>query len=290
MTSRIALGAVQFGLAYGITNADGQVPRDEVARILNHSRKSGIDVVDTAIAYGSSEEVLGEAGMQGWRVVSKLPAVPDACHDVGAWVEEQVAASLTRLRTPTLYGLLLHRPEQLLGPLGKDLLGALKTLRARGVVQQIGVSVYAPSELDKLVSYMPFDLVQAPFNVLDRRMATSGWLDRLRNDGCEFHARSVFLQGLLLMPQDARPAWFDRWQALWQAWDGWLAETSQTPLQACLRHALAQREIDQLVVGVTSVDQLQEILAAAQGDALPLPSTLLTEDPVLLNPALWNRS
>jgi len=290
MSARIALGSVQFGLDYGIANREGQVSCDEAGRILTAAMAAGVDTIDTAIAYGSSEQVLGEIGVSGWSIVSKLPAVPEGCADVAAWVEAQVGDSLLRLRTPGLYGLLLHRPEQLLAENGAELLAALRRLRERGLVRKIGVSVYAPDELDRLAGCMPFDLVQIPFNVLDTRMVTSGWLPRLRQSGCEVHARSIFLQGLLLMPTEARPSWFARWSPLWAAWHEWLAGTGQTPLQACLRHALAHEEIDKLVLGVNSVAQLREILTAAEGEALPLPAALRSEDPVLLNPALWSRA
>ena len=211
------MGSVQFGLAYGVANSDGQVSQLEVTSILTEAIAQGIDTVDTAIAYGESEHVLGNVGMDKWQVVSKLPAVPKDCLDVEAWVEAQVAGSLQRLRVTCLYGLLLHRPEQLLEARGDRLHAALRALQARGVVRKIGVSVYEPAELDRLVPCMPFELVQVPFNLLDTRMVTSGWLARLQQSGCEVHARSIFLQGLLLMPASARPAKFDRWQALWQA-------------------------------------------------------------------------
>lgn len=289
MSARVALGSVQFGLAYGIANSDGLVSQIEAAGILAEASARGIDTVDTAIAYGESEQVLGNVGMAGWQVVSKLPAMPADCPDVGAWVEAQVAGSLQRLRVNHLYGLLLHRPEQLLEARGDRLQAALRGLQARGVVHKIGVSVYEPAELDRLVPYMPFGLVQVPFNLLDTRMVTSGWLARLQQSGCEVHARSIFLQGLLLMPASARPEKFRRWQTLWAAWDTWLASSGLTPLQACLRYALAQPGIDKLVLGVNSVAQLREILAAATGSLPALPATLSSDDPVLLNPALWSQ-
>lgn len=290
MSAKIALGSVQFGLAYGIANSEGQVSQATAADILSEAAMHGIDTIDTAIAYGESEEVLGNIGVNEWQIVSKLPAMPPDCSDVEVWVEAQVADSLQRLRVSRLYGLLLHRPEQLLEARGDRLFAALRALQARGVVLKIGVSVYEPAELDRLASCVPFELVQVPFNLLDTRMATSGWLARLQESGCEIHARSIFLQGLLLMPSSARPEKFSRWQGLWQTWDSWLASAQLTPLQACLRFALAQPEIDKLVLGVNSVAQLREILEASVGNVPTLPPTLRSADPVLLNPALWGQA
>lgn len=284
---KLALGTVQFGLDYGIANQCGQVSQDEAGAILGHAKAQGIATLDTAINYGNSEQRLGEIGVAGWQVISKLPALPDQCRDVEAWVRGEVQASLERLRITSLRGLLLHRPEQLLGEHGEKIYQALRALKQQGLVEKTGVSIYDPAELDSLTQRFQLDIVQAPFNILDRRLITSGWLDRLAGMGIELHARSVFLQGLLLMSAAKRPSKFNRWQSVWQRWEQWLAETGLTPLQACLRDALAQTGIARVLVGVDSLAQLEEILLAAEGSLPELPETLRCNDIDLINPARW---
>lgn len=284
---RLALGTVQFGLPYGVANQQGQVSLPEAAAILTCARRAGLDTLDTAMAYGNSEERLGQIGVQDWKLISKLPALPEQARAVERWVEEAVATCLDRLRVDSLYGLLLHRSADLLSSQGSNLYKSLVSLKQRGWVEKIGVSVYGPEELTALCSRFDFDLVQAPFNGLDRRLVTSGWLSRLQQNGVEVHGRSLFLQGLLLMPPEQRPPKFRRWQPLWDAWDSWLAETQVSPLQACLGYAWHQTSLDRLVVGVDSLGHLQEILATL-GDNLPLwPDHLSSDDMDLVNPARW---
>lgn len=287
MSSRFAIGTVQFGQTYGIANHAGQVSLGEATAILTFARSVGIDTVDTAIVYGESEERLGEIGMTPFKVVSKLPAIPESCQDVAAWVNNSVAASLGRLRLNKLHGLLLHRPEQLLGVQGAELYRALDGLRMRGVVEKIGISIYGPDELDTLWHRFRFDIVQAPFSIVDQRMAESGWFDRLRRDGAEVHVRSIFLQGLLLMSEADRPPVFDRWSCIWQRWHAWLEHEELTPLQACLGFALSQPEIDRVVVGVDSLRQLQAILDSTEVSCLMPPENLMCEDENLINPSRW---
>ena len=287
MNRRIALGTVQFGLHYGVANHTGQPSLDEVQAILTTAQEKGIGMLDTAIAYGASEQILGQLGIRDFEVVSKLPALPIGCDDVLSWVRAQVADSLHRLRLPQLRGILLHQPEQLMGPFGSELYDALQSLKDLGLVAKIGISIYRPDELDTLLKSMSFDLVQAPFNLLDRRLITTGWLDRLRGMGVEIHVRSVFLQGLLLMPAGHRPLYFDRWSKLWQIYDDWLRHHRITAVQACLRYALWSKGIDRLIVGVETSAQLLEVLAAAHGELPPLPEGLNCEDADLLNPASW---
>ena len=284
---KLALGTVQFGLNYGIANLAGQVGLTEAQAILSHARKCGLDTLDTAVNYGDSEKRLGEIGVTDWQVVSKLPALPEQCDDVATWVRNQVQASLERLRTTKLQGLLLHRPEQLLGEHGRDLYNALLALKHDGLVAKIGLSIYDPLELDALTKNFKIDLVQAPFNVLDRRLITSGWMNKLAQMDIELHTRSVFLQGLLLMPSHSRPTKFNRWRSTWQQWDQWLVETGFTPLQACLRDALAHTGIARVIVGVDSLIQFKDLVLAAQGSVPELPRDLSSTDIDLINPGRW---
>ena len=289
MKSRLALGTVQFGLAYGVANNSGRVDPDEAGRILTEAAQAGINILDTAIAYGDSERTLGQIGVADWRIVTKLPEMPDTCPDVAEWVESQVKGSLDRLGIKPLYAVLLHRPAQLLEARGPQLFAALERLKVLGYTKKIGISIYDPSELDSLFSKMHFDLVQAPLNILDRRLVDSGWARRLKHIGTELHVRSTFLQGLLLMSSEKRPQKFSRWQSLWLEWDRWLSETGLSPLEACLRFARNIEEVDSVVVGVDSVEQFREIHAAANGVLPSLPAWPQTIDPVLLNPALWSK-
>lgn len=286
---KLALGTVQFGLSYGIANQEGQVTRAVAKTMLHYAQASGIDTLDTAIAYGESEACLGEVGTQGFRLVTKLPAVPDGQVDIHNWVREQVAASFKRLGVKTVYGLLLHRPDQLLGANGQTLFRVLQELKEVGLVQKIGVSIYAPSELDMLIPRYRFDLIQAPFNLIDRRMSTSGWMQRLKQEGVELHTRSAFLQGLLLMPRAAIPSKFAPWSELWNSWHNWLELNSVSPLQASLAYSLSFPEIDRVVIGADSVNQLEQIIGATKGNALPELPDLRCDDTNLINPANWSR-
>jgi aryl-alcohol dehydrogenase-like predicted oxidoreductase len=154
-------------------------------------------------------------------------------------------------------------------------------------VQKIGVSIYAPSELDMLVPQYQFDIVQAPFNLIDRRIFLSGWLQRLKQDGVEIHTRSAFLQGLLLMLRSEIPSKFATWSELWDIWHNWLAQNSVTAIQASLGYPLSFSEIDRVIVGADSVSQLEEIFSAVAGlTPVDFPD-LHCDEESLINPSKW---
>lgn len=286
---KFALGTAQFGLHYGVANAAGRVKVHEAKAILEGAQACGMNTLDTAIAYGDSEAVLGQLGGGQWKIITKLPEVPDDCDNVAQWVRHQIQQSMARIHVTQLYGVLLHRPDQLFGGMGKVLYDALQDLKAQGLTHKIGVSVYGPGELDLLFSVYGFDLVQAPLNILDRSLVESGWANQLHDAGVEVHARSAFLQGLLLMPARQRPAKFNRWADVWATWDRWLVRERLTPLQACLRYVSNLSVIDRVIVGVDTAIQLTQIVEAAQGSLTNLPEFGTLQDARLINPASWSQ-
>lgn len=289
--ARIALGTVQFGLPYGVANTQGQVSYDQAEAMLRAMRTAGIDTIDTAIAYGEAETVLGRIGVSGFRLVSKVPALREPALAVDDWVMAQVEASLERLRVPRLGGLMLHAPDDLLGPHGSDLARGLRRVRDAGLAERIGLSVYSPGQLAALIDRLPLEIIQIPLNVFDRRFVETGWLDRLVSDDVEVHARSVFLQGLLLMPSDRVPSKFAPFRRLIDGWHAWLsgdAAAGRSTVQACLAHVASYAGISRLVVGADSLAQFQDIIEAASTTPLRAPESLASPATPLINPAQWN--
>jgi aryl-alcohol dehydrogenase-like predicted oxidoreductase len=290
--TRLGLGTVQFGLDYGIANRGGKVEPAEAARIVDRALDAGLRCFDTAAAYGDSEEVLGRILRHpDARIVSKLPpaggeAVDEAAIDL---LRRTVDRSLMRLRRDRLYGLLLHRPDDLNKPGGEKLARLLDDLRSSGVCAKVGVSVYERRQIEFARRHLRLDLVQAPANLLDQRLLRDDSLQRLKDDGCEVHVRSAFLQGLILASPSQLPDYFkpyrDAIERLRRA-----AAGAGMPMPAlALGFLLSQPAIDRVIVGVTSAAELAEILAAARAPA-PLPAALeklASDDPGLVDPSRW---
>lgn len=289
--SRLALGTVQFGMPYGISNKSGQTNIKEVEAIIDCAREHGIDTIDTAIGYGESEICLGKIGIRDFNVVTKLPAVSNDVPDVKEWVFEQVEFSLKRLKLQKLHAILLHQPLQLTHPIfGRPLAEGLLALKDEGYVKKIGVSVYKPEDITQISAVINPDLIQAPFNLLDRRLASTGWLDPLNKKVFEIHARSVFLQGLLLMPRQEIPRNFERWSGVWNAYHEFLTGKHLSATAACLHFAFSYSQIDKIVVGVESRSQLQELIDQAREARVQDWPDLACYDERLINPSKWNQN
>lgn len=287
---KLALGGAQFGLAYGVSNQSGQISLVAAREIVGLARLAGVDTIDTAIAYGDSETCLGAVGVDEFKVVTKLPPMPDDIVDVAVWLRDQIKGSLDRLGVARVHGLLLHRADQLLGKRGQALAAALQHARQDGMVAKVGISIYDPEQLAAIMPVCPPDIVQAPLNLLDRRLETSGWLQRLHDAGVEVHTRSAFLQGLLLMDRAAMPPRFERWRSLWDTWQVWLDAHALSATRACLQYPLSLPQVDRVVVGVSSTSEFKMLLddAAVVANAVELPD-LASTDLDLINPSNWNQ-
>jgi aryl-alcohol dehydrogenase-like predicted oxidoreductase len=286
---KLALGTAQFGLDYGVSNTAGQVKLPEVKKILAEAQKYNIDTLDTAIAYGNSERILGDAGVNNFNVVTKLPPVPKATKDIALWLNNQVQSSLQKMQVKSLSGLLLHESSDLLKAPNLELFNSLSKLKDDGIVSKVGVSIYNPDELDALAERgIKIDIVQAPFNILDRRLESSGWLHRLHLAGIEVHTRSAFLQGLLLQQRDQRNSYFNKWANYFTIFDEWVNDTRQTPLGASLNFVYSNKYISKVIVGVESRVQLTEMLSSiSQNSQFPVPDELDVDDHMLINPSSW---
>lgn len=287
---RLAIGTAQIGGDYGIANKKGKVEFSEVEKLLAVARQAGIDTLDTAMNYGIAEVVLGSAGVTDFRIISKLPAIPEDELNVARWVEAQVEGSLKRLNVSRLHGLLLHNPVDLLGRQGADLFATLGELKKNNIITKIGVSVYTTEELRKVISKFRFDIVQLPLNVFDNRFHSEGLIDFLALSGVEVHARSIFLQGLLLLSIDQIPVAFSKYRFLFEEWGHWVRTIStrqDAAMAACWAHAASFSNLNKIIVGLDNSRQLQEILDLRLSCPVRAPSRLESLDLNLILPSRW---
>jgi len=273
--SRLSLGTVQLGMEYGIANTTGKPDRESCRAIVGAALAGGITTFDTAPSYGDSERMLGACLGDGTgTVISKLPVLDWTRGRAAALagVRASIEASLANLRRPRIDGYLFHSFADIDRD-GQAALAELERVRAEGLLGSLGASVYTPEEADACLAIDGLELVQVPYNIADRRLLASGFLERSRKAGRIVIARSVFLKGLLvagaLPPQlgEAEP-FRTRVRRL-------AKEAGMSVVELCLRHVLGVEGIDSVLVGVETLGQLSENLAmAARG---PLPRELRAE-------------
>ncbi|UFJ42525.1 aldo/keto reductase [Brevibacillus humidisoli] len=289
---KVGIGTVQFGMAYGAFNRHGRTTIDEVSSILREAMKWGVSIIDTAPAYGSSEDVLGQClpDPHPFFIVTKTPVFQTTVitEEQAQQLKATLMRSLEKLGQSSIYGLLIHHADDLLAEGGQHLYEALQELKYKGLVQKIGVSLYTARQIEVIFSHYQMDLVQVPVNMLDQRLIQGGYLKRLKMCGVEVHARSAFLQGLLLTPPEQLPPYFYRIRHHLREYHRFLQSQGLSSEQAALAFLANLPEIDTIIVGVETAEQMKQNLASVQKH---LPTVdwaqFAIDDPEMVDPRYW---
>lgn len=288
---KLGLGTAQFGMDYGVSNRVGQTPPDDVGMILRRALEAGVRVLDTAPAYGTAEQALGDSGLADrFDVVTKTPLLSLVNADDRAdAVEISLLRSLEQLRLERVYGLLVHAVSDLTGNHGDEVAARLADLRAQGLVRHIGVSIYSAGDLRQASDMIAPDIVQLPLSVYDQRLLCEGTVERLSAAGVEIHTRSALLQGVLALAPEELPSHLAGMRGHHESYFKTIAELRLTPIEAAVGFAIGVPGPAAVIVGVNTLDQFEELMRVA-----PLESESFTrwalDDPQLVNPARWARS
>lgn len=254
----VILGSAQFGSAYGITNEAGQVPPQDVAELLANAHSLGVDYVDTAANYGMAEEAIGDSLVPmkvGTKVEFRDPVS----------LQDQLERSRARLRTAHIVQVLVHDWSVLSQAERREAARELEAMRQSGMFDRCGVSVYSESELiDAATIFDQLDVIQLPVNVLDRRLARAAKSVRDARAPIRIEGRSILLQGLLA--ERSGPTGL-RTHPCIERWHSWCLREGLSPLAAALSFAMTQDWLDHVVIGVTSVRQLDEIIHSLEPEA-----------------------
>lgn len=293
---KLGIGTAQFGLDYGLSNTSGKTSLKEVQSILKVATENGVDVLDTAYFYGDSESVIGKClpGQNRFRIITKTPSFKKNRYsaDDGNIIKKAFCASLNRLRLSSVAGLLIHHADNVLAEGGEFLCDAMHELKSKGLVEKIGFSVYSGEQIDKLLDLYDFELIQVPVNVLDQRLVKGDELKKLKNKDIEIHARSIFLQGLLLMEPDNLHSYFDPIKPVINKYRSFMISRGLTPVEGAINFVASVPEIDYIIVGVNNAEQLKVNLDGFKStlkERIPQEnfSMFSLDDSRYINPSLW---
>ena len=286
--SKLLLGGASFGNQYGVSNK-AQIPESEVQLILSEAFSTGFIGIDTAPSYGNSEVALGTFDLSSKEVFTKI-SMDALTSGVSAGIAS-VKESLSRLKVTSLTGLTFHSFDAFLSN-PKTSKQLVKELLELELISSWGVSLYEPEELSQVLEVANPNYIQAPVNVLDRRFLDVNITELLMAAGISLQARSIFLQGLLLMPADQQPAYFTEWYSLLESCRKVAHEQEVSVLSLALNFVNEHRAVDRLVVGVNSIDHVMEISLSLSTSGIQLDPNQISavSDLRLIDPRRWNIS
>lgn len=296
--AKLCLGTVQFGMKYGINNQIGRQPTwDESFEMIDYAITNGIDIIDTASAYGEAELILGEylkksKNGDNVKIISKLkPNVIEYSKSIYKTITEECKGSLKRLSIKQLDGYLLHTPEYIYND---DVLWSLQKLKQDGYVNNIGVSIYDLKDGNAAIETGIIDYIQLPYSILDQRGIKEGFISRAKKAGITIFTRSAFLQGLFMIEKEKFPKNLLSAVPYLEIMDNILDKYGVDKVAAILEFVKSERNIDYLVFGVDKKEQLEEDIFKAVHSEVPkeciqeLKKQINNVSESIIFPSLWS--
>lgn len=287
MLSRVFLGTAQFGLDYGVTNKLGKLSKRNISRILDESKDLGVIGLDTSPNYGDSEILLGDLGIKNFQICTKLPSISSTNHNLKRTIKNHLETSLKNLKIDFIDYYLLHDEKNLYQENSDEIFEELLQHKKNGLLKKIGVSIYSYSQLMDYPQKEKLDLVQGPYNLADSRFYSSGLCDFLEEKNIEFHARSIFLQGILLADHETLPYYFKRYKKFFSEFKDLEKKLRCNKLELCLNYVLNSKKISASIIGIDSYEHLHEIFEAVN-TKIDLFELNCKPDEGLINPQRWN--
>lgn len=272
--AELCLGTAQLGMKYGINNKVGKLRKESVFEILDTAIENNIRMWDTASVYGEAEELLGEYLFEHEEEAKNIKIISKQCQSVDGLdrkalekcIRGELQQSLKRLHREYLDGYLLHSYREIDNA---DTINILEELKTEGLVQAIGVSVYEIDEAEKAIEEGIIDYLQMPCSVFDQRGLTSGVFQKAKEKGITVFTRSAFLQGLLMMREEEIPQYLQGIIPYVRKFNDILSNYQIDKKYAIIKFILSERQIDYMVFGIETREQLIEIVKEREKETLP---------------------
>jgi aryl-alcohol dehydrogenase-like predicted oxidoreductase len=287
--SNVILGTAQLGLNYGISNKNGPPSNKQANDLLSYAASQGVALLDTAQAYGASEDVIGDYSKTRFEVQTKVGRFPESDQDFGEWLVSRVERSRERISDHNLKTVFFHDPSQFHGELQSRSISAIQHLRQVFPALEIGASIYDPSEWQHLREIEEISTYQVPYSILDRRFERNGIIREVVDSGKSVQARSIYLQGLLLMNLNQVPKYFQRWLPVIESFHAFCTKNKIAPIAAASNFVLSNPLFSGVLMGFNRKEEFQELIYESiliEGSLIQYPD-FGEQDPELLDPRIW---
>jgi aryl-alcohol dehydrogenase-like predicted oxidoreductase len=283
---KLVLGTAALGMNYGLFSYK-KINRGEFKKIEKLVLESKIKLIDTASSYGHSEKIIGNSKLKKLNIITKIKLPKNNNIHIDNWVKKKLMNSLNKLRIKRIYGVMVHDCKDLMGKRGKEYLLSLQKFKKKKIINKIGISVYNPKEIKKILKFWIPDLVQIPLNPLDNRILDSELMNILKKFKIKIFARSIFLQGLLVNDYSS----FEigkNYKLLLDKFKSWCSANYVTNLEGCIHFVKQFKKIDYMVVGFNTYGHLKEIIDVFKKKQINIPKNFSTNKLNLIDPRRWN--
>lgn len=284
MKPNLIIGSAQIGMRYGHNKK--KITKKELLLIHKTLLKFKIRSFDTAPSYGNSEKIIGNLKMKK-KIYSKILLPKIRIDNFDKYLDVKFNNSLKNLKVKKIEGLFVHNTADIIGKDKKKIqfLKFIKKLKKRKKVSKLGVSIYEPDELHKVLKYLKPDIIQLPVNILDHRFLSKNIIKTLKKFNIKIFARSVFLQGYLTNKIKPKSKKFEK---TYVNFSEWCKIHKTTKIKSCIDFIKQNRIIENIVIGVENNSQLLEVIKAIKSKVFKVPDKFRINDPKIIDPRKWN--
>ena len=282
---KIIIGSANFSHKYGIKKSKISSIL-ELKKIINYCKNNKINNIDDAISYGNVDGVFKKINTKDLKFITKikLPKNYKLIKDLRLYFLKIIKNSLKVLGQKKYSCLLAHevsrnKKKNIL------LLDILNFIKKKNLTSKIGISAYNPKEVYSVLNLSKLDVVQIPFNVLDRRLISSKLIDVLSRKKIEIQVRSIFLQGVLLTKKT--PLKLKKYHNILEDWHKWCFKKKLNKLRACLHFVKQFDKISSIIIGIHDINQLKEIIKFLKEKTIDISYKNITKNNNIIDPRMW---
>ena len=281
LIKRFVIGSANFTQKYGADTI--KINKNEIKKILELAKKNSIYKIDTAEGYLKDKNFFKNIDKK-FKFTSKI--IPDSKWISLEYCQKKLEDHFKVFKKNKVETLLLHDIQILFKKNGPKIFKNLEVLKKKKYFKKIGLSIYDTQYLDFIIPKFNIDVIQCPYNVLDKRIITTGWYDKLKNQGKEIHVRSIFLQGLLVNKLVYKKRYFRKWDNFFFNWFQFLENKNISSIDYCLSDLL-NYDFDQIIVGINNSNNLKQIINFKTIDKNKMMNFKIN-DIKLIDPRKWN--
>ena len=259
--NKLCIGTVQLGQSYGPQKNKKLLSLNELSKFVSYLKKNKIKYLDTASIYNFDKRIRDtNISLKDFKIITKIQSPKKIKSNYKEKTIILMKQMLSNLRINSFYAVLLHDTKNLKKDDYLEFLSLARLLKKMKLIKYYGISIYSQNEFYNFRKYGKPKIVQGQLNVFDQSMLKRNFLKKLKKDGIKFHARSIFLQGLLTTNNNKLRSYFKKWKNVFFEWNTFCRNLGFSNLTVATNFVLNNSLVDKIVVGFQNKNELKEFL------------------------------
>jgi len=262
LKKKLIIGFAQFSNDYLKFNKN-KVSKSSLKNLINFLNIKKLFYYDSALAYKNVEKKIINTKIlnKNIKVITKIiiPKIPKINYEKK--IISNLKLSLKNLNLKKFEGILIHNPWDIDCNNSLFLKNVLSKIIKSKITNRVGVSVYTLKEFYKINNYFLPKIVQIPFNVFNTEFNNTKFINFVKKNKIEVHARSIFLKGIIFKNKKflSLPNYKNLYKKIIFL-KKYSQEKKMSQLEILVNFVLLHKFIDKVVVGFKSVKEIDQFL------------------------------